>query len=329
MLPEAFTFDSLIVQPGAKQRHFVSVTARPGGASIGFPLLVAHGAKSGPVLCAVSGVHGDEYEGREAIRRVFEGLDPSALSGTFLAVPTANVPAFEAGSRSSPVDQVNLARVFPGRADGSVSERIAHKIFHDVGLRGDLLIDFHGGGVDLWHSSLVNFPQGENTDTNAAVYELAKATGLDLMTQGRLGGGMLPNELVARGKVAINIEVGGQGHMQETCVQQDVDAMWNVMRVFRMLEGKPNLPSQRLIVRSRTILYCGSAGMFVRNSEVQLRTWVPEGYQLGWIRDILGNVIESVATPHRSFITVVRSSPPVLPGQWVAFLGREVETVQG
>lgn len=326
---EPFVVDKLTVQAGSKQRQFVTVAARPGGAPIGFPLLVAHGAKPGPVFCAVSGVHGDEYEGREAIRRVFERLDAQALGGTFLAVPTANVPAFENSSRSSPVDQVNLARVFPGKPDGTVSERVAHKLFHDVAMKSDLLIDFHGGGVDLWHASLVNFPQGENQETNKAVYELARATGMELMVQARVAGGMLPNELVGRGKVAVNIEVGGQGHLQEALILQDVEAIWNAMRAYRMVDGELQRPPQRLIVRSRTILNCNLAGMFVRNPEAQLRTWVPEGYTLGWVRDIFGDVVETIVTPHRSYVTVLRSNPTVLAGNWVAFLGREVETVEG
>lgn len=321
--------DGVTVQAASKQRQFVTVAARPGGAPIGFPLLIVHGAKAGPVFCAVSGVHGDEYEGREAIRRVFEGLDPQALAGTFLTVPTANVPAFESGSRSSPVDQVNLARVFPGKPDGTVSERIAYKLFHDVAMRSDLLIDFHGGGIDLWHASLVNFPQSEDPKTSEAVYELARATGMELMVQARVGGGMLPNELVGRGRVAVNIEVGGEGHLQESLILQDVEAMWSTMRSYQMVDGTPQQISRRLIVRSRTILNCSFAGMFVRNPEVQLRTWLPEGWVLGWVRDIFGDVVETIVAPHRSYLTVLRSNPTVLAGNWVAFLGREVETVDG
>ncbi|MBI4277417.1 MAG: succinylglutamate desuccinylase, partial [Armatimonadetes bacterium] len=74
-MPEPFVFDGVSVEAGTKRRHFVTVATRPGGAPVGFPVFMAHGVRPGPVFCAVSGVHGDEYEGREAIRRVCEALD--------------------------------------------------------------------------------------------------------------------------------------------------------------------------------------------------------------------------------------------------------------
>src|SRR5918994_212921 len=85
--------------------------------------LVAVGQAPGPTLLAIAGVHGDEYEGMAAVREVFAALDPATMSGSLLAIPVANPLAYAARTRSTPseVDGLNLARVFPGDAGGTVT----------------------------------------------------------------------------------------------------------------------------------------------------------------------------------------------------------------
>src|SRR4029077_18804374 len=94
-------------------------------ANIRIPVLLARGAATGKTLVATASVHGDEYEGVQAIFECFDELDPAQMSGDLLAVPVANPPAFFAGSRLSPLDQANLARCFPGAPDGGPTDAIA------------------------------------------------------------------------------------------------------------------------------------------------------------------------------------------------------------
>ena len=75
-------------------------------------MLVVRGRLPGPTLVVSANVHGDEYEGVRAIFETFNSLDPGAMSGDLLAVPVVNVPAFWAGTRTSPLDDANLARIF-------------------------------------------------------------------------------------------------------------------------------------------------------------------------------------------------------------------------
>src|SRR5262245_42171787 len=82
-------FDVTDVPPGTKHRLWLEVflglleTVR-------LPALVVRGARPGPALLGVAGVHGDEYEGMEALRIVFTCLDPEQMAGTFLAIPVCN-----------------------------------------------------------------------------------------------------------------------------------------------------------------------------------------------------------------------------------------------
>ncbi len=88
--------------------------------SVLLPGLIARGAQPGRLLVAIAGVHGDEYEGMDAIRRCFAELDPKEMTGAFVGIPVANPFAYEARVRATPssYDGLNLARVFPGDPAG-------------------------------------------------------------------------------------------------------------------------------------------------------------------------------------------------------------------
>ena len=105
------------------------------------------GATPGPTLLVLGAVHGDEYEGVEAIPAVFRRVAPDVLRGALLMVPICNVPAYESVLRSSPIDGLNLARVFPGDSNGTITQRIAYWITQKLIKPADLVIDLHSGGV--------------------------------------------------------------------------------------------------------------------------------------------------------------------------------------
>src|SRR5690606_38798591 len=89
--------------------------------------------------------------------QAFDAVDVAVLAGTLVMVPVCNLPAYEAGLRASPIDGVNLARVFPGRADGTVTERIAHILTERLFRHADFLLDLHSGGVAYDIPTLVGY----------------------------------------------------------------------------------------------------------------------------------------------------------------------------
>ena len=118
------------------------------------PTIAVTGVSPGPTLFVVAGVHGDEYEGMAAIRRVVAQVDPSQMKGQIVAIPVVNPFAYEARARVAPlhIDGLNLARVFPGAGNGSPSQILAHQLL-DLVLRNlgpdDLFFDFHSGSADV------------------------------------------------------------------------------------------------------------------------------------------------------------------------------------
>ena len=114
--------------------------------TLSITVLAARGTRPGKTLVTTAGVHGDEYEGMEAIHRTFEAIDPSSMTGTFVAVPVVTLPAYWMACRVNPLDARNMARVFPGSTDGSASERLAARLLDRVLRHASLYIDLHSAG---------------------------------------------------------------------------------------------------------------------------------------------------------------------------------------
>ena len=103
----------------------------------------------GPTILLMAGIHGDEYEGQVAVARLAKDLQPEMLNGRVILLPMANFPAAKAGQRTSPIDDVNLNRSFPGDPAGTVTPIIAHYVESVLMKMADYAIDLHSGGSSL------------------------------------------------------------------------------------------------------------------------------------------------------------------------------------
>lgn len=122
------------------------------------PIAVAKNGE-GPTVLLTGGVHGDEYEGPIALVRLFQNLDIAQVRGRLIIVPAVNYPAFRAGTRTSPIDEVNLNRAFPGSRNGTITEMIAHYVTSELLPKADYLFDLHAGGSSLQYLPLLLAPR--------------------------------------------------------------------------------------------------------------------------------------------------------------------------
>jgi uncharacterized protein len=326
IMSAAFSLAGLAVARGEKSRHVLSAASRPSGLPIEMPVMIAHGRGDGPTLCAVSGVHGDEYEGGEAICRVWQEIDPDRLRGTFVAVPTINMPALESGTRNSPLDGENLNRIFPGNPGGGVSHRIARYVFENIALHCDYLVDFHGGGIDLAHASVANYRIPPDPALVDRARRFAEASGIEIIVHNAPGSGQLVDEVIKVGPIALNIEVGGEGRLSEPGVREDVTALWNLMRHLEMVDGIPIAPARRIHITDRSTLRVSAGGIWRSNPELVVPVTVQSGDLIGTVGNVYRDTVETVTAPHDGFLYVLRSFPRIQAGDWVAFLGKDVET---
>jgi len=168
---------------------------------------------AGPTALLTGANHGDEYEGPIALQALAHEIDPAQVRGRVIVVPFMNLPAFRAGTRVSPIDKVNLNRAFPGRADGTVTQKIA-QYFNDVLVpMADVVLDFHSGGKTL---DFVPFACAHRLDDpvqEAACRAAARAFGAPYtLTLREIDSvGMYDTAVEAQGKVFVTTELGGGG----------------------------------------------------------------------------------------------------------------------
>ncbi len=180
---------------------------------IPIPIIVIRNG-AGPTAFFMSGNHGDEYEGQVAICNLAKSLAPDKISGRVILLPAANYPAAMAGRRVSPIDDLNLNRIFPGDPDGTVTQQIAWYIENELMPLADLFCDLHSGGSSLMYipSALIKSSADPARQEKLEFALKAFASPTAYMTASGPGGEATASGAAARkGVIAVGTELGGSG----------------------------------------------------------------------------------------------------------------------
>lgn len=223
----------------------------------------------GPTALLTAGNHGDEYEGQIALRRLAQALRPGDVRGRVIIIPSLNYPAVEAGRRASPVDEGNLNRLFPGRANGTVTEMIAHYVDSVLFALADVVIDLHSGGRSLDYAHTALAQRVADAAQDGALRRLLAAFGAphSVLTTGSGGGGATTLYAAAarRGIPALTTELGSGATLDP---QGLAIAEHGVRRVLRHYGIAPGLhcepaPATQLLTSlgPRHAIYAPCAGM--------------------------------------------------------------------
>lgn len=296
----------LNVSPGGRVSGFLPVD---GFSHLDVPVAIVRGGEHGPVAVVIAGVHGGEYNGIEAARRLAHDLDPAGMSGTVAIVPLANRAAFHARSHNgAPPDGQNLARVFPGSPDGRAIERVAHAITSRLILHADLLLDLHGADALEDLTPHLYIPPLEATnDRPWSGWDLAEAYGIELVElvpPGKLAGSAA-SAGAAVGIPAILPEAGAFGHITEDAVRVHYDGILNVFKRVGILEGTPT-PARRARRVRHDRIHSPASGCFY--SEVRAGHHVTKGQVLGKVTDYFGQSSTPVHAPSSGEVDFVKYS---------------------
>src|SRR5713101_7721681 len=167
-----FTVGTASAASGQKATGFIEVPAGIDAATK-IPIVVVHGAKPGPVLALVAGSHGTEYASIIALEKLIPRLDPAEISGTVIILPLVNIPSFEQKvPHVNPVDGKSMNRFYPGKQDGTQTERASYLITRQVVERCDYLIDYHGGDLDENLRPYSYWPKTGNAKQDAITHDL-------------------------------------------------------------------------------------------------------------------------------------------------------------
>ena len=203
----------------------------------------------GPTALLTGGNHGDEYEGPIALLKLANDLKPADVSGRVIIVPAMNYPAFRAARRTSPIDAGNLNRIFPGRPDGSVTEKIADYFQRFLLPLADIVLDYHSGGRTLDFlpfAAAHELPDKEQESRCVAAMEAFNAPySMKLLELDAVG--MYDTAAEELGKVFVTTELGGGGSANARSVRIADRGVRNLLIHAGILEGEIELqPTVRL-----------------------------------------------------------------------------------
>jgi len=176
---KTFTVGNATAARGEKVTGAIEVPAGV-DAGLSIPVAVIHGAKPGPVLAVVAGSHGTEYTSIIALEKLIAMLNPAEISGTVIVVPLINIQSFEQKvPHVNPVDKKSMNRFYPGKIDGSQTERASYLITKQVVEQCDHLIDLHGGDLDESLRPYSYWTKTGNEKQDQISREMVLAFGLD------------------------------------------------------------------------------------------------------------------------------------------------------
>jgi len=289
------------------------------GAAGGFDVWTAAAATSGPHVVVLGGVHGDETQGIMAAGRL--ATDETRLTrGRVSIVPICHEAAFEADSRTSSLDGGNLARVFPGTANGEPTEQLAHHLFTEVLSEADLLIDLHTSGQGYDMPFLAGY-LGPTFATDSLAQRAAAAFGAAFLWRHPT---LSEGRTVSVVDQAIYVECAGGGSMSRASVDAYVGGVQRVLAMMNMLETSPP-PAASTTIRvtgggdlDRDMISVRHAGMFLTDLVVGQR--VVKGQLLGTVTTTKGQVLEEVGAPDDAWVMAVKRRPPVSASDLVVSL---------
>jgi len=320
------TVGTAIAPPGRRATGFIQVTAGVDAAT-DIPAIVVNGAKPGPTLALVAGSHGTEYASIVALQKLAQSADPAELSGALIIVPLVNLASFaQKVPHVNPVDGKNMNRFFPGKPDGTQTERASWAIARQVVEKCDYLIDLHGGDLD---EDLRKYSYWANTGEPALDFAsrgMVLAFGLDHIIIQDYRNPQAPGATMnltrfalGLGKPSVTAEAGHAG----TSSAEDLDALiegcCNVMRHLKMLPGKAAPVEHPLWFGRVSILTSERDGVFYPLAAPE--AYVKQGMPVGYVTDYFGNRVWDAVAPISGVILYIGAVPSMKKGDTIAHIG--------
>jgi predicted deacylase len=320
-----FTVGTAAAAPGQKATGYLEV---PMGvdAATSIPVVVVNGAKPGKVLALVSGAHGTEYTSIIAIEKLIGALDPAQVTGTVILVPLVNIVSFEQKvPHVNPIDGKSMNRFYPGKTDGTQTERASFLITKEIIDRCDYLIDYHGGDLDESLRPYAYWGPTGREEQDRISKQMVLAFGLDHIIIWRerptdpAATRYLDNTASVRGKPSIVVEAGHAGTVETDDLALLVNGTLSTMRALKMIPGDAHSIENPVWLDKIVDVTGEQLGIFY--PLVKRGTYVEAGMKLGTVTDFFGKVIAEPRAPVAGVVLHVDAVPTIKKGDNIANIG--------
>ena len=321
----SFTVGTATAASGQRATGFLQVPAGVDAAT-DIPVIVVNGAKSGPVLALVSGAHGTEYASIIALEKLIPVLDPAELSGTVVLLPLVNIPSFlQKVPHVNPIDKKSMNRYYPGKPDGTQTDRVSYLITKEVVDRCDYLIDYHGGDLDESLRPYAYWGPTGKAEQDRMSKEMVLAFGLDHIIIWRerptdpAATRYLDNTASVHGKPSIVVEAGHAGTTETDDIALLVNGTLSTMRALKMLPGNAHVIENPVWLDQIVDIESDLEGIFY--PLVKRGTYVQQGMKIGYVTDYFGKTIFEARAPVSGVVLHINAVPSLKKGDNIANIG--------
>lgn len=304
------------VDRGEKKSGFIDVADGP-ISKIGMPVTIIQGNLDGPTLLVTSGTHPCESAGVAAVLKICQSIQPDNLKGTIIAIPMINMMAFQTRTAYvNPLDNLNIEMIYPGKPDGSISERIAYNILEIV-KKADYAIDCHGGDLDEMMYDNTWCPVIGNKKIDKISEDMARSYGFEYICLQRPN----PNnfsrtiESAKMGVPAIQSECGSAGLLNINDFDRDYKGITNVMKYLHMIEGTPEINVKQKLVESVIRMNVDKGGVFY--PKVTIGKKIEKDEIIGEIWNLHGELLSEIISPENGVIRKIFTHQAVHTGRRV------------
>lgn len=301
------------VLPGKKIQINALIAKLPTRTPVEIPVFVSRAKVDGPTLLVMAGMHGDETNGVEILRRFIKSKDYIPSKGTVIVIPVFNVYGFINHSRGLP-DGKDLNRSFPGSKSGSLASRIAYFFTNEILPQIDYGLDFHTGGA-----SRNNYPQIRAAFQHKEEMKLAEVFGAPLIISSPFREKSLRKFAAKSGKSILVYEGGETLRLRKNAIDIGLDGILRVMKYLRMREDAPEVIKEPLYVNSSSWVRAKYAGL--HHSKVRNGSKVEKGQVLGLITDPYGQFEHVIKSPMDGVVIGINNYPVVNMGDALLHIG--------
>lgn len=313
-MPNPILINGTEINKGESKEVNLNIAKLPTHTMIDLPIHVYRAKKNGPILLITAGLHGDEINGIEAIRRMIydNSIFPSA--GTVIAIPVVNVYGFIHTSRKFP-DGKDLNRSFPGSKNGSLASKIAYVLINEIVPIIDCGIDFHTGGA-----SKMNHPHIRCDYSIQKNLELAKAFAPKFIVNSKAPDHSFRQAAFRIGKNILTFEGGESLRFDEFSIEEGINGIFRLMKFLGMKNNKVKLNKTK-ILKGSWWLRAKHSGLF--RSEIKIGEKIKQNQILGYITDPFGETEFKVKAHTTGYIIGLNNLCVVNNGDAIIHIGGE------
>ncbi len=308
-MPNVIHVNGQEVKLGEDKQVHISIARLPTYTNIDLSIRIIRAKKDGPVVLLSGGLHGDEINGIEIVRRLISGDNLALTAGTIIAIPLMNVYGFIQNVRGVP-DGKDINRSFPGTKNGSLAMLVAYTIVKEIIPIIDYGIDFHTGGA-----SRANYPQIRCEINQKNDLELAKAFAPPVILHSRLIDKSFRKVASKRGKQIIVYETGESMRIDEDGIGIAIKGTQRFLHHLKMRNNSQEPLMKTSIYEKSSWLRANYAGIF--NPKIKLGDTVKPRQIIGRITDPYGNESFKVINRNAGRVIGLNYSPVVHKGDAV------------